>query len=311
MARNPMKNARSVGLSLSILMSTTSLGAANDVLHTNSAFSISGFVSNSSISDAISTGRSDNGVASRNRTPFTFSAANLGSDAGINVWTGGHAFEAFGNATGGGYKTHFGAGYEFGQSEIGLFYARSDELLFFGTTSASTENNSFGAYASTGFAGNWKATGHLSFGETEIFVPGGNGKGNRTAGEITVSNSYNLGMIEMNPYLAAGAMSQELPAMTISGTAAPARTLFAMSGAIGSTMYYQTDTNTRPFLMVAAEATSFDDGIGNSDSHIAPRLGFGVESDGEFLDFKLLVETGEYVDGVRDRAIGLNFNLDF
>ena len=83
------------------------------------------------------------------------------------------------------------------------------------------------------------------------------------------------------------------------------------SGAIGSTLWYQTQGAGRPFLTVAAENNGHDDGLGTSTSHVTPRIGAGIQVDGAMYDLKIMFETAETFDGTRDESAAISLGFDF
>ncbi len=251
-------------------------------------------------------------VASKDRLTFATAGEGGLTGDGWALWGSVQGYRFDGRADGDAIALTFGGDFAIGDSaRLGLMVDYGIYDITYGGFAASAEALSYGPYLSLDLGPRFKLDAFAAFASPDYAIAGTSFDTNRRSGGLTLSTDYMLGAVELTSFASVSGFVEDHPAVTLGGTPVAAHSVSSLTGSLGSKAMFNPGQAARPYLSVAAEFNQFDDGLGTTLDHFAPRFGAGIEVNGEMGNFEFRVETGEIIEGTRDYSARFGYSLEF
>ncbi|MEL7092426.1 MAG: hypothetical protein AAFN94_11890 [Pseudomonadota bacterium] len=271
---------------------------------------ISGVATNNAVSETLwhLSDPTNNYFGTRQRAPLQLRTREAAGDSGWNAFAQVNARTFVGDVDGNGRDVTLGIDRSFGAARVGLLLTDSTYDLTDATAQqADSDALSYGLYALAEFNETWFVQAFALQSDPDYVVGANAFEADRTAGGLTVGTGREMGALYVTGFASINGYSEDHPVVGIT----PARTISSTTISIGSRAYFQPSTTAIGYVGLALQHNSFDDGLGNDDDSISPRLSTGYEVQAGPGTFAIDADLGEVVDGTTDIGVSVGYFVSF
>jgi len=196
---------------------------------------------------------------------------------------------------------------------LGVVLSGDDLTLDQGAVSSGTRTFVGGPYFAAEL-GPVQVDGFIARGRADVSGALGTFRASRTLGAVNVKYGYDLGGWTITPFASLRGSRDEEPARVVGIVPIAARSVQSVTGAVGGTFAYDMALGRQsitPYVTLAAERTTVQDGFGGTSSFNAPRVSLGVASIGPLGDLAFAVDGGKLSVGLRDAGVRITYTLKF